>query len=497
LPPVEKGQFRLPHDYFVRQSATPFVDTPAGIAYQPHVYELAIRIAERSGAKRIIDIGCGNGEKLAKVGSATKIVGIDAAHARNLIGSSLPHAEFIEANLEEGLPGVRDELFEDAVVICSDVIEHLQRPDYLVRDLARIERKAVALLISTPDRTRARGLGDMGPPANPSHFLEWSADELVRFLSDCGMRKPPFHGFTINNNLAQSKITILIVAGEHMRFTEPANLPKVAALINTFNERDMIEEVLRHLAQQGVAAHVFDNWSTDGTYEALLDIKKQGLCAHVARHPEASTNQYLWKNQLDNVEAYANTLNADWVLHYDADELRFSPWHGVSLRSAIGRIDHLGYNAVDFTVLNFRFTAKCADAASPYQKSLMRFEFGNKPGHFVQIKGWKNTGSAVSLSKRGGHEVDFPDRRVFPLNFLNKHYPLRNQKQANIKIFQDRLPRYEQEQKERGWHRHYKDLAATGEVQPWSERNLIGWHEPHFTAEYLVERLSGIGIALE
>jgi len=183
-------------------------------------------------------------------------------------------------------------------------------------------------------------------------------------------------------------------------------------------------------------------------------------------------------------------------MHYDADEIRYSPWDGVSLRDAFSWIDGLGFNAVDFTVIDFRYLERQPDLEGSYQNDLNHFEFGRRPGHFLQIKAWKNN-TKVKLTTRGGHEAVFPDRKIFPLKFLMKHYPLRNSRQANRKVFQDRLPRMKTEQKLLGWHTHYDDFLSKGVIKGWRSYDLLPWHPVHFMSEFVVERISGIGLLEE
>ena len=49
----------------------------------------------------------------------------------------------------------------------------------------------------------------------------------------------------------------------------------------------------------------------------------------------------------------------------------------------------MGYNAVDFTIINFRFVVGQQQIGDSYEKSLPFFQFGTMPGHFVQIKAFR------------------------------------------------------------------------------------------------------------
>ena len=114
-----------------------------------------------------------------------------------------------------------------------------------------------------------------------------------------------------------------------------------------------------------------------------------------------------------------------------------------TLQQAISFVDALGYNAVDFTVIDYRFIAG-PDVRAGYRSNLTHFEFGRRAGHMQQVKGWKRIeGVQVDLDGSAGHDVQFPGRKVFPLKFLNRHYPLRNPSQAAEKVFKHRKPRFE------------------------------------------------------
>ncbi|WP_454061345.1 glycosyltransferase [Candidatus Nitrospira salsa] len=484
----------LPKGYIERVGHTQYLDTPGEFIYQPHVYELAGFLAERSGAKWIIDIGCGSGEKLQALPQEFRILGIDCSDSLNLAKERLPQGKFIDCDLENGLPQLSEEILRNAVVICSDVIEHLQRPDCLMQALAGLSKVSPFLLISTPDRDRARGWLDNGPPANQAHVMEWAATEFARFMKESGFGEGHFLGHTINTDFHLAKTTLLAVAGTQA--IPPSSGQKtfrVAAIIHVYNEADILPEVIEHLYNEGIEVHIFDNWSDDDSWKVICSLKGLGKVTHAERFPEARINEYQWKRQLEKTETYAATLPVDWVMHHDADEIRMSPWRGVTLKNALAHIHWLGYSAVDHTVIDFRFLSHRNSSQAPYQTNLTHFEFGRRPGHFHQVKAWKNVGN-IKLSNTGGHEAQFPDRRIYPIKFLIKHYPLRNLDQASKKVFQDRLPRVINEHHTLGWHSQY-DQYSPKDMAGWLPKDLLSYHSVHFDTEYLVERISGIGLA--
>ena len=61
----------------------------------------------------------------------------------------------------------------------------------------------------------------------------------------------------------------------------------------------------------------------------------------------------------------------------------------------------------------------------------------------------------VDLVSSGGHEARFRERRVFPLRFILRHYPIRGQKHGERKVFLERRSRFDERERARGWHVQY------------------------------------------
>jgi hypothetical protein len=465
-----------------------FANASASGAPLRHVYEFLNHLVRMSGCRRIIDVGCGSATKLGDFDKDVEVTCLGAASARDSVTRSMPRASFIECDLNRGIPELCFSL-RDAIIVCADIIEQLSQPTPLIRDLASLSHECTYVLISTPDRARS----DI---AHPTHTVKWAADEFGRLLVDCGFPKGFFLGHTFNNDASLVKNTTLVLAGREATFAPPDQMKSVAAIINVFNEKDILEHVARYLHDQGVQVHIVDNWSTDGSYEIANALVEQAVCANVVRFPTAPPADYDWLGLLRHAAEYGAALQSDWVIHYDADELRYSPWTSVTLTEAISFVDGLGYTAIDFTVLNFGFTD--GDDQVPFSPGARGFfDFGRHTSYQVQIKAWKNQGQIVDLGSSGGHIAKFTGSRVFPLKFLTKHYPLRSTIQATTKLFRDRLPRFARETRELGWHTHYDIFRQVGNIQPWRQHELRSFDPIIFDTEFLVERLSGIGIETE
>ena len=242
----------------------------------------------------------------------------------------------------------------------------------------------------------------------------------------------------------------------------------IVAIVAAYNEGDVIYHVLRDLIENGIKVYFIDNASTDNTREEVSRLLGRGVIKlecfpKDAGYPIRSEQQYVWRDLLRRKAEVASELNAAWYIHADADEFRESPWPGLSLAEAIQRVDALGYNALSFELLNFRPVDDAFVPGSDVREHL-RYCEGAEFFNHLQIKAWKNTGQPVDLASSGGHEAKFAGRRVCPLPFLHRHYPIRGETHGRQKVLRERLPRFTAEERAAGWHVQY-DCYATGEAQ--------------------------------
>lgn len=463
------------------------------ITYQPDVYPFAAHLARRHGVSRVIDLGCGTGDKLAALHPELEIVGVDFGANIEHCRQTHPAGEWIEWDLErpELLPLDR-EVAADAVVVCSDVIEHLVDPRPLLANLVAMLEYAPAAVISTPERDLVRGPDDPGPPANVAHVREWTLAEFQELLEWADL-VPSAIGLTRSNDDHNLKRTI-VAAVDNVFAHRPAPAPadfRVLAVMTTYNEADVIEPVICALAAEGVDVHLIDNHSTDGTYELADRLRGRGVVG-LERYPAEPSGTYDWTALLARVEQVAAASGASWCIHHDADEVRRSPWAGTTVRDALWRVDRAGFSAVDHTVVEFHPVDDGHVAGTSPEAHLRHWSWGLKSGHFQQIKAWRNTGRRVLLAESGGHEAAFPGRRIAPFNFLLKHYPVRSQRHGDQKVLVDRIGRWAPEERARGWHTQYDHVSA-GHRFLREPDQLATWDDETFHVEQLVERLARVG----
>jgi hypothetical protein len=269
---------------------------------------------------------------------------------------------------------------------------------------------------------------------------------------------------------------------------------RVLAIVPTFNEEDIIEQTLRYLTTQNIEVHLLDNWSTDRTVERARRFLGTGL-VRIERFPaDARPNTYDLTRILRRVEQIGmEATHANWIVLHDADERRCGPFDGVGLRDALWRADRSGYSCIDHVTLNFwpvdeEFDPERRDLEEHFQY----FEFSQHAGHFHQRRAWRRSDAPVSLAASAGHNVTFAGRRIYPYKFLLKHYPIRSRAHGIRKVLQERRARLNPIEHAGGWHQQYEDVNPDHFVR---ERDSLLRFDPQtFADDYLIERLSGVGI---
>ena len=178
------GDYFTPSGYKTN-SVKFFDDTPNNDGFQREVYQKARQIAFQSGYMKILDIGCGSAFKLKTYFEGFNTIGVDLPETVAWLKDKYPNDKWVSLDLSKN--ELHWQLIQEFdLVICSDVIEHIVDPDYLIRLLQKLKYKK--LVISTPDRflIEQRGASRLGPPQNPHHVREWNKREFARYLENSG-----------------------------------------------------------------------------------------------------------------------------------------------------------------------------------------------------------------------------------------------------------------------------------------------------------------------
>ena len=221
---------------------------------------------------------------------------------------------------------------------------------------------------------------------------------------------------------------------------------KIVAIISIYNEERIIERSLRHLFEQGIEVYIINNDCTDSTMEIVDKYYGRGVVGIERLSRRGIIEQ---EPRTKKTEELHSILGADWYIHHDADEIRESPWPGVSLHDAISRVDREGYNAINFDEFVFTPTVEEPDFEGTDFVEAMRYYYFFDKGRVRRLNAWKNIGQRIRL--RGGHKVRFEEICVYPKNFVMRHYMVLSRNHIIKKYCTDKYSDFEIN--EYGWHR--------------------------------------------
>lgn len=229
---------------------------------------------------------------------------------------------------------------------------------------------------------------------------------------------------------------------------------RIIALLAAYNESRFIVPCIEHYVRHGVEVHLIDNESTDETVALARSFLGRGVSG-IETFPRSG--RYTWLPILERKQQLAATLDADWFLHADPDEIRLPPKAGQTLRDALADVDREGYNAVNFTEFTFVPTRQSPDHDHPNFAETMRWYYPYEPMFPNQLKAWKQQVGPVDLVSSAGHRVGFPNLRMAPVSFPMRHYLFLSAAHAVRKYV---MRQYDAEEVGQGWHRARARLRA-------------------------------------
>jgi ubiquinone/menaquinone biosynthesis C-methylase UbiE len=150
-------------------------------------YSEFLREIELLGPKSILDVGCGEGftlERIRKLHIGEKLEGIDFLKTAIDIGKKIhPDVTLREASAYD-LP-YKDNLFD--VLLCSEVLEHLEDPEKALAEIQRVTKKYAVL--SVPNEpifmisnfVRGKNWSRWGNDIE--HINHWSTGAFQKFVS--------------------------------------------------------------------------------------------------------------------------------------------------------------------------------------------------------------------------------------------------------------------------------------------------------------------------
>lgn len=449
------------------------------------VFALADYLAARFECKFVIVLGCRDPAKLQALYSKYKLIGFD--DDKNSLLSctqNFPEGNWVKHDLEgRKTINLSDEILSQGLILCSDVILNMREPHYMLSSIKEMMNHAKVGLLSSGAKQEVN-----------NHLME--LEQLIEPFQF----NIEFTGLTPDTGRileSEEQEAIVILGHNHWNKKVKPRDNKIIAIMPTYNEKDIVYHSIKKLVVQQIYVYVIDNWSTDSSLYEVNKFKVNPYLLGVEQFPKEGPSRYSqWSEILKRVAHVAQELDGDWFILHDVDEIRESPWEDLNLREAVNYVDQMGYNAVNFTVINFH-PVDNGFQTGQFESYFKFFNFGREPFYFNQTKMWKKVGDQeVILHEDGGHTAQFAGSKVCPYKFLSRHYPLRSQQHANQKIFHDRKNRWDPEEIAKDWHTHYY-LISEGDSVLWNPEELIRFEmngENSFYRKYLLERISGLGI---
>ncbi len=165
----------------------------------PEVKEFVLKlVGPLKGVKKVLDFGAGRGELLEiliKTQPDWELTGTDILPRPELLSSKVAwHQQDLNT------AWVPNELFD--LAICSEVIEHLENPRQLMRDLANLVRPGGWLILTMPNQESYRSLLSLWLRGNhvsflgdcyPAHITALLSEDLKRISAETGFEAPQIY----------------------------------------------------------------------------------------------------------------------------------------------------------------------------------------------------------------------------------------------------------------------------------------------------------------
>lgn len=195
---------------------------------------------------------------------------------------------------------------------------------------------------------------------------------------------------------------------------------RIVAVLAVRNEQRFVAACLENLIGQGVEVYLCDNGSTDRTVEIATPHLGKGLVG-IEHIPYDGV--YQWQAILRRKETLFRQIDADWLMHVDADEIHLPPLGHASIVEAIAWADAGGYESVEFSEFTFVPTQQAPDHDHAGYLQTLRTYYPFEPRSPHCVRAFRKQDGVMEIAWSGGHRVRFPhEPRLCPTPFRMKHY---------------------------------------------------------------------------
>ena len=158
---------------------------------QKEVYLFCRQFMKDNNLNNVTDVGCGSAYKLINYLKDFNTIGIETEPCYSYLKETYPSSKWFLSGESEKSFKVYNELYNQDVVMCCDVIEHIVNPDTLVDYLLSLN--STYYIISTPCREILCSHPKFsniykhtlnGPPRNLCHVREWTMTEFKKYIGN-------------------------------------------------------------------------------------------------------------------------------------------------------------------------------------------------------------------------------------------------------------------------------------------------------------------------
>ncbi|MEJ0099911.1 MAG: class I SAM-dependent methyltransferase [Pseudomonadota bacterium] len=131
-------------------------DIDGHVESHDYLLQPVLRLLRGYGAKRVLDLGCGNGSFSARLAShGFEVTGVDfSASGIERARSNFPSLRFAQHDLQQPLGASYSQGFD--AVVSTEVIEHLLLPRMVMHNARAALRPGGHLIVTTPFHGYAR-----------------------------------------------------------------------------------------------------------------------------------------------------------------------------------------------------------------------------------------------------------------------------------------------------------------------------------------------------
>lgn len=205
----------------------------------------------------------------------------------------------------------------------------------------------------------------------------------------------------------------------------PDSTFSVTAIVAIRNGAYYFNRLCKHCRDNGIALAVIDNESEDNLQE-LID---KNLDVVVRSSSLTYDGVFDLTRQLRAKQALAESLNANWIIHLDVDELLFSDIPGENLLDAFRRVDAQGHDAINFDEFVFLPVDRFKDYDSDNFHE-MRWYYFFEPRQSRLIRAFRS--DLRIRIESGGHDVEGAEK-IYPQNMIMRHYMFKNKSHVKLK----------------------------------------------------------------